>query len=119
MNGCIFNGIINLLNNTPIEWFLNNTNTIDMETYGSDFFEACILVDQIVGFFSMLRILEFPLNETLWLFGENLMVVNSDTSTSGKLHKHQKIFNCHRVIEDQEEIIHSVNIDGKKNNDYI
>jgi hypothetical protein len=109
-------GILHMFNKTPIEMFSKRQNTVETATYGSEVVAACIAVDQIVDLRYTLQMLGVPLTGPLWMFGDNLSVVNSATMPSGKLQKHQNILNYHCVCEAQAAgFVNFVHIDGKQN----
>ena len=41
LTGRSMSGILHLINQTPIQWFAKKQNTVETETYGSEFMVAC------------------------------------------------------------------------------
>ena len=94
-------GISHLLNKTPIDWLSKQKDTVETAMYGSEFVAGRIALDQIVDLRHTLWYLGVPLAGPLWLFGDNLSMINSSTVPGGKLVKRHNILLYHRMKEKQ------------------
>jgi hypothetical protein len=55
-------GILHLCNGSLVEWYTRQQATVETATFGSEFTEARIAVDQIIDFRTTLRYLGVPVN---------------------------------------------------------
>ena len=92
-------GILHLINKTPFDWYSKKQGTVETATYGSEFMAARIAVEQINGHKLMLKYLGVPINEKVYLFGDNKSVVDSSMVPHAKLHKRHTALSFHRVRE--------------------
>ena len=92
-------GIIDLLNQTPIDWFSKKQATVETATYGSEFVASRTCVERDVDLCTLLRYLGVPIRSKAIMFGGNESVVNSATTPHAKLHKRHNALSFHRVRE--------------------
>ena len=72
-------GILEFLNQTPIDWFAKRQNQVETATYGSEFMVARQGTERIQDLRYTLRLFGVPVEETDWMFGDNKSVVTSST----------------------------------------
>ena len=70
-------GIIEFLNQTPIDWFSKCQAQVETATYGSEFMVARQAVERLQDLRYTLRSFGVPVDETAWLFGDNKSMVTS------------------------------------------
>ena len=114
-------GIISLLNNTTIEFYSKPKSCIKNTTYGSEYDAARIFNYQIVYLWNTLRYLGVPLHmvngsDASFMFGNNVLVVNSTMMPAVKLQRLSHILNYHRTREAQAKgIVKFVHMNGNEN----
>jgi hypothetical protein len=92
-------GIIEYLNQTPIDWFTKRQNQVETATYGSEFMAARQAVERIIDLRYMLWSFGVPLDGPAWMFGDNKLVVTSSTIPHSSLGKRWNALSYHRVRE--------------------
>ena len=92
-------GIIDFLNQTPIDWFSKRQAQVETATYGSEFMVARQSVERIMDMRYTLRSFGVPLDGPAWLFGDNKSVVTSSTIPHSTLSKRWNALSYHRVRE--------------------
>ena len=92
-------GILDFLNQTPIDWFSKKQATVETATYGSEFVASRTCVERDVDLRILLRYLGVPIRKTAFMFGDNESVVNSSSTPHAKLHKRHSALSFHRVRE--------------------
>ena len=92
-------GIMEFLNQTPIDWFAKRQNQVESATYGSEFMAARQAVERIQDLRYTLRSFGVPIEETAWLFGDNQSVVTSSTIPHSRLSKRWNALSYHKVRE--------------------
>ena len=92
-------GILHLLNQTPIDYFLKRQGQVETATYGSEFVAARTATEQIMDLRYSLRALGVPLDGPSWMFGDNGSVVTSSTIPHSRLSKRWNALSYHRVRE--------------------
>ena len=92
-------GILDCLNQTPIDWFGKRQNQVETATYGSEFMVARQAVERIIDLRYTLRSFGVPLDGPAWLFGDNKSVVTSSTIPHSSLSKRWNALSYHRVRE--------------------
>ena len=92
-------GIINFLNQTPIEWYSKKQTTVETATYGSEFTSARIAVQQIASMRVTLQYLGVPIEKSAYLFGDNESVVKSSTVPHSQLSKRHHALAFHYTRE--------------------
>ena len=92
-------GILDFLNQTPIDWFSKRQNQVETATYGSEFMAARQATERIVDLRYTLRSFGVPLDGPSWLFGDNKSVVTSSTIPHSTLGKRWNALSYHRVRE--------------------
>eukprot|EP00977_Amphora_coffeiformis_P024646 scaffold16513_cov158-Amphora_coffeaeformis.AAC.1 len=92
-------GILEFLNQTPIDWFSKRQNQVETATYGSEFMAARQATERIIDLCYTLRSFGVPLDGPAWLFGDNKSVVTSSTIPHSTLGKRWNALSYHRVRE--------------------
>ena len=92
-------GILDFLNQTPIDWFCKRQNQVETATYGSEFMVARQATERIIDLRYTLRSFGVPLDGAAWLFGDNKSVVTSSTIPHSTLSKRWNALSYHRVRE--------------------
>ena len=92
-------GIVHLINKTPLEWYSKKQSSIKTTTYGSEYTAAQIAVDHIVNHRNMPHYMSVPVEKVIYLFGDNISVVDSSSITRAKLHKRHNALSFHKVQE--------------------
>jgi hypothetical protein len=99
LTGRSVTGILDLVNQTPIDWFSKKQATVETATYGSEFVAARTCVERSVDLRNTLRYLGVPIRKKAYMFGDNESVVNSSAMPFSKLHKRHNALSFHRVRE--------------------
>ena len=92
-------GIIDFLNQTPIDWFSKKQATVETTAYGSEFVTSRTCVERDVDLRTLLRYLGIPIHSKSIMFRDNELVVNSATTPHVKLHKRHYALSFHRISE--------------------
>ena len=92
-------GILEFLNQTPVDWFSKRQSQVETATYGSEFMSARQATERIINLRYMLRSFEVPLDGPACLFGENKSVVTSSTIPHSTLGKRWNALSYHHVQE--------------------
>ena len=92
-------GILEMLNQTPIDWFCKRQSQVETATYGSEFMVARQATERIIDLRYTLRSFGVPLDGPAWLFGDNRAVVTSSTIPHSTLSKRWNALSYHRVRE--------------------
>ena len=92
-------GILEFLNQTPIDWFSKRQAQVETATYGSEFMAARQAVERLEDLRYTLRSFGVPLDEVAWLFGDNNSVVTSSAIPHSNLSKRWNALSCHKVRE--------------------
>ena len=92
-------GIIEFLNQTPIDCFSKRQNQVETATYGSEFMVARQGVERDEDLRYTLRSFGVPLEEVAWMFGDNKAVVTSSTIPHSTLSKRWNALSYHKVRE--------------------
>ncbi len=92
-------GVLEFLNQTPIDWFSKRQNQVETATYGSEFMAARQAVERIIDLRYTLRSFGVPLDGPAWMFGDNKSVVTSSTIPHSSLGKRWNALSYHRVRE--------------------
>ena len=92
-------GILEMLNQTPIDWFSKRQNQVETATYGSEFMVARQAVERIQDLRYTLRSFGVPLEKEAWLFGDNRSVMTSSTIPHSTLSKRWNALSYHKVRE--------------------
>ena len=92
--------IIHLLNKNLIEWYSKLQSCAKKSTYISEYADARICTDQIIDPQNTLRCLGVPLqmvngSDASFMFGDNVLVVNSTVMPAGKLQLWSHILHYH------------------------
>ena len=78
-------GIVNLLNNTPINWTSKRQKTVESSTYGSEMVASRIAVEGIISLRYFLTMIGVGLEQSSLLAGNNMAVVLNTTLPSSTL----------------------------------
>jgi len=92
-------GALDMLNQTPIDWFSKRQSQVETATYGSEFMVARNATERITDLRYTLRSFGVPLDGPSWLFGDNKSVVTSSTIPHSTLGKRWNALSYHRVRE--------------------
>ena len=92
-------GILEFLNQTPIDWFSKRQAQVETATYGSEFMVARQAVERLKDLRYTLRSFGVPLDGPAWLFGDNKSVVTSSTIPHSSLTKRWNALSYHTVRE--------------------
>jgi hypothetical protein len=92
-------GVLELLNQTPIDWKSSRQPQVETATYGSEFMVARQAVERIQDLRYTLRSFGVPLEKEAWLFGDNKSVVTSSTIPHSTLSKRWNALSYHKVRE--------------------
>ena len=92
-------GIIELLNQTPIDWLSKRQSQVETAIYGSEFMAAHTAVERLIDLQCTLCSFGVPLDGCAWLFGDNQLVVTSSTVPHSTLGKHWNALSHHRARE--------------------
>jgi hypothetical protein len=64
-------GILHFMNQTLVEWFSKQKNTVETATYGSEFVVARTATEQIIDLRYTICMMGVPLDGPAWMFGDN------------------------------------------------
>ncbi len=92
-------GILEFLNQTPIDWMSKRQAQVETATYGSEFMVARQATERLIDLRYTLRSLGVPLDGPAWLFGDNQSVVTSSTIPHSTLSKRWNALSYHKVRE--------------------
>ena len=92
-------GILVLLNNTPISWYLKRQKTVESSTYGLELIASRIAVEKIIELRYFINMLGCNLEPCSMLLGDNMAVVLNTTIPSSALKKKHQACNYHKVRE--------------------
>ena len=92
-------GILEYLNQTPIDWFSKRQNQVETATYGSEFMVARQGTERLIDLRYTLRSFGVPLDGPAWMFGDNKSVVTSSTIPHSTLGKRWNALSYHKVRE--------------------
>ena len=90
-------GILDFVNQTPIDWYSKKQATVETATYGSEFVAARTCVERDIDLRTLLRYLGVPIHQKAYMFGDNDSVVNSSMTPHAKLHKRHNALSFHQV----------------------
>ena len=92
-------GILEMLNQTPIDWFSKRQNQVETATYGSEFMVARQGTERLQDLRYTLRSFGVPLDGPAWMFGDDESVVTSSTIPHSTLAKRWNALSYHKVRE--------------------
>jgi len=116
LSGKSVTGILDFLNQTPIDWFSKKQPTVETATFGSEFVAARIATERVAELRLYLRYLGVPIREQSWMFGDNRTVVNQSTMPDASLHKRHYLLSYHKVRQAVASgMIVFIHIDGRLN----
>ena len=92
-------GILEFLNQTPIDWFCKRQAQVETATYGSEFMVARQATERLIDLRYTLRSFGVPIDGPAWLFGDNKSVVTSSTIPHSSLSKRWNALSYHKVRE--------------------
>ena len=99
VSGRSVTGILDFVNQTPIDWYSKKQATVETATYGSEFVAARTCVDRSIDLRNTLIYLGVPVRKKAVMFGDNESVVNSSSTPHARLHKRHNALSFHRVRE--------------------
>ena len=88
-------GVLDFLNQTPIDWLGKQQAQVETATYVSEFMVAQQATEQIIDLRYTLRSFGVPLDSPAWLFGDNKSVVTSSTIPHSTLSKRWNALSYH------------------------
>ena len=116
ISGKSVTGIVDFLNQTPVDWYSKKQATAETATFGSEFIAARTCIERIIELRTYLRYLGVPIRDQSWMFGDNRTVVNQSTLPDAKLHKRHYLLSYHRVREAiAAKVVNFLHIDGRIN----
>jgi hypothetical protein len=108
--------ILHFVNQTPVEWFSKQQNTVETATYGSEFVVARTATEQIIDLCYTICMMGVPLDGPAWMFGNNESVVKSATIPHLSLMKHSNALAYHRAREAiAAKVLHFCHIPSNQN----
>ena len=90
-------GILQLVNQTPIDWESKKQATVETTTYGAEFVAARMGVDKTIDLVFALKAMGVPVEEPAWMLGDNQSVITSSVIPSSTLKKRWIALAYHRV----------------------
>ena len=115
LTGKSVTGAIDLINQTPFDWYSKKQSTVETATYGSEFVAAHTATERIIDHRNTLRYLGVCIGRS-YMFGDNESVVNSSTIPNAKLHKRHTMLSFHQVRDAiASNTLSFYHIDGKLN----
>ena len=88
-------GILHLVNQTVIDYYLKKQPLVQTATYGSEYMAARTATEQIMELRTTLRYLGVEILSTSYMFGDNKTVVDSSINPASKLNKNHVILLYH------------------------
>ena len=92
-------GILEMLNQTPIDWMAKRQAQVESATYGSEFMVARQGTERLVDLRYTLRSFGANLENVSWMFGDNKSVMTSSTIPHSTLSKRWNALSYHKVRE--------------------
>ena len=92
-------GYITFLNMSPTNWFSKRQNSVESSTFGSEFTALKIVTEHNRGLRWKLRMLGVPINESSYVFCDNMSVVYNTTAPESTLKKKSNAIAYHCVRE--------------------
>lgn len=92
-------GILVLLSNTPISWYLKRQKTVESSTYGSESVASRIAAETIMSLRYFITMLGCQLEPSSLMVRDNMSVVMNTTIPSSALKKKHQACNYHKVRE--------------------
>ena len=92
-------GVLEMLNQTPVDWFSKRQNQVETAVHGSEFMVAWIGCERLIDLRHTLRSFGVPLDGPSWMFGDNKSVVTSSAVPHSRLSKRWNALSHHRVRE--------------------
>ena len=89
--------VLQFVNQTPVDWYFAKQSTVENSTYGSEFVAARTGVDRIIDLLFSLKSIGVPVEEPVWMLGDNQSVVTSSTIQHSVLSKRWVALSYHRV----------------------
>jgi len=109
-------GILEFLNQTPIDWMAKRQPQVETATYGSEFMAARQCTERLIDLRYTLRSFGVPLDGPAWMLGDNKSVVTSSTIPHSSLNKRWNALSYHRVREAVvAKILYMMHVSGKNN----
>jgi hypothetical protein len=116
LTGRSLTGILQLCNQTVIDWYSKRQAKVETATFDSEFTAARMAVDHIIDFRTTLGYLGVPVNDMSYMFEDNQSVVTNSTIPHSSLNKRHNALAYHRGREMiAEAFLGYYWIDGKPN----
>ena len=90
-------GMVQFVNQTPVDWGAWHQSTVETATYSSEFVAARMGVDKTIDLQYTLCAMGVPLEEPSWMLGDNQSVVTSSTIPHSTMSKRWVALSYHRV----------------------
>ena len=90
-------GLLQFVNQTPVDWGAWKQSTVETATYSSEFVAARMGVDKTIDLQYTLRAMGVPVEEPSWMLGDNHSVVTSSTIPHSTMSKRWVALSYHRV----------------------
>ena len=99
MTGRAVTGILDFVNQTPIDWYSKKQATVETATYGSEFVAGRTAVERTIDLRLTLRYLGVPVKGRTIMFGDNESMIKSSAYPHSTLKKRHNALSFHRVRE--------------------
>jgi hypothetical protein len=90
-------GILNMINQTPLDWLTKKQATVETATYGSESVAARVCLEQIIVLRNTIRYVGVPIQAKSYMFGDNKSVLDNSMQVHAKLYKCHTMLSFHRV----------------------
>ena len=97
VTGKVSTGVLQFVNQTPVDWGAWKQSTVERTTYGAEFVAARIGTDRIIDLQFTLQAMGVPVEEPSWMFGDNHSVLTSSTIPHSVMSKRWVALSYHRV----------------------
>ncbi len=115
-NGNVVSGIICMINLKSNDLYCKKQNRVESSTYGSEFMDERIAVEQIIDRRYIFIMMGVPLDGPSWLFGDNESVIFSSTIPTSTLKKGNNTISYHLCCEAITlSIVNFIDIIGAQN----
>ena len=90
-------GMIQFVNQTPVDWGAWKQSTVESSTYGSEYVAAKTGVDKTIDLQFTLKAMGVPVEEPSWMLGDNQSVLTSSNIPHSTMSKRWVALSYHRV----------------------
>ena len=92
-------GFVVFLNHAPIYWFSKKQGSLGTSTFGREFWAMKVATEYVCGFRYKLRIMGIPMDEPVFVFGDNQYVLCITYNPASTLKKKSNIIVFHHVSD--------------------